>query len=216
MFAQKLAGVRKEMAKYGCELDVVDPPTPIRNQPFFILGPNGAAEWKNLQEKGIACCWWDYEAGEYHGFESALAHILKYIKKNGPYDGILGFSQGAAMSAIVASMVDFKVALLFLPFCFTVPSEDLVDLPTFDDDFEAYKQRVSLNPKYEKYFQFGHTKTRFVCVYSVEDGVIPPLRTQFFNTLLPRASIHMHEAGHRIPRDVTAIVADAVGKESRI
>lgn len=35
--------------------------------------------------------------GDYIGLEDSVAYLVRYINNNGPFDGVLGFSQGASM-----------------------------------------------------------------------------------------------------------------------
>lgn len=53
------------------------------------------------------------------GFDESLAYLKEFVSQNGPFDGILGFSQGAAMSACVAAqhmslkgVIDFRFVIL--------------------------------------------------------------------------------------------------------
>ncbi|XP_027362835.1 esterase C25G4.2-like [Abrus precatorius] len=48
---------------------------------------------------------------EYTNFEECLAYIEDYIVKNGPFDGFLGFSQGAILAAALPGMQAEGVAL---------------------------------------------------------------------------------------------------------
>lgn len=53
------------------------------------------------------------------GFDKSLAYLKEVVSKDGPFDGILGFSQGAAMAASVAAQqmslkgeIDFRFVIL--------------------------------------------------------------------------------------------------------
>ncbi|XP_057448542.1 uncharacterized protein LOC130740064 [Lotus japonicus] len=48
---------------------------------------------------------------EYSNFEECLAYIEDYMVKNGPFDGFLGFSQGAILAASLPGMQEQGVAL---------------------------------------------------------------------------------------------------------
>ncbi|XVE83086.1 hypothetical protein DITRI_Ditri16bG0058900 [Diplodiscus trichospermus] len=52
---------------------------------------------------------------EYTNFEECLAYIEDYMIKNGPFDGFLGFSQGAVLSAAFPGMQRDGVALTKVP-----------------------------------------------------------------------------------------------------
>ncbi|KAI6692138.1 hypothetical protein NL676_019848 [Syzygium grande] len=47
---------------------------------------------------------------EYENFEECIAFIEDFMVKNGPFDGLLGFSQGAALSAALPGMQEEKFA----------------------------------------------------------------------------------------------------------
>ena len=56
------------------------------------------------------------------GFEESLELILKTIEDQGPFDGLMGFSQGACLAAILClrlqqeKQAHFKFCMLFAPF----------------------------------------------------------------------------------------------------
>ncbi|KAK6237935.1 hypothetical protein QUC31_003404 [Theobroma cacao] len=52
---------------------------------------------------------------EYTNFEECLAFIEDYMIKNGPFDGLMGFSQGAVLSAALPGMQRDGVALTKVP-----------------------------------------------------------------------------------------------------
>ncbi|KAE8339423.1 hypothetical protein BDV24DRAFT_135944 [Aspergillus arachidicola] len=43
---------------------------------------------------------------EYLGLEDGLAAVAKVMSEEGPFDGVIGFSQGAAMAAMVVSLLE--------------------------------------------------------------------------------------------------------------
>lgn len=46
----------------------------------------------NSSEKTLG--WFTFENNELKGWKESVKYVLEYVKKNGPYQGILGFSQG--------------------------------------------------------------------------------------------------------------------------
>lgn len=54
--------------------------------------------------------WWrrsnTADPPEYVGFEDGLGVIADLLKTEGPFDGVMGFSQGAAMATIVTSLLE--------------------------------------------------------------------------------------------------------------
>ncbi|GME49769.1 hypothetical protein L6R40_004260 [Neofusicoccum parvum] len=61
-------------------------------------------------------CWYDTPTTS--NIEKAQALVLRYIKKAGPFDGVMGFSQGAALAASV--MLRYELAGEVPPFKFAI------------------------------------------------------------------------------------------------
>ncbi|KAL1196400.1 Rhodanese-like domain-containing protein 6 [Cardamine amara subsp. amara] len=61
--------------------------------------------------------WYQVSKGfkEYMNFEECLAYIEDYMIKNGPFDGLLGFSQGAFLTAAIPGMQEKGTALAKVP-----------------------------------------------------------------------------------------------------
>ncbi|KAL3638676.1 hypothetical protein CASFOL_016583 [Castilleja foliolosa] len=55
------------------------------------------------------------EFTEYQNFDECLAYIENYMIKNGPFDGLLGFSQGAILSAALPGLQANGLALTRVP-----------------------------------------------------------------------------------------------------
>ena len=47
--------------------------------------------------------WWSFENGTYTGILESLKYIEQYSKEHGPFEGVLGFSQGACLAAILCA-----------------------------------------------------------------------------------------------------------------
>ena len=216
VFAEKSSGIRKLLTKkLGYELDYIDPPVVISSKeqlPFKLSAdPQEEAErWDDVVAKNLNRCWWLHTArDEYESFDDSVAHVINHIQQNGPYDGIIGFSQGAAMSAIIANSIEklvpghgpFAITVAFSPFAFTVPKnagDEMSKLNSEIKDLEEYKSRVELNPRFSKYF-VPEASTKTVAVYGTEDAVVPPVRTEYLCSLYPQIEIVKHDGGHYMP-----------------
>jgi predicted esterase len=121
LFQAKTGALRKTLQKaFPQGIDLVYPTAPIRLTPAdesFLAG-NGTSrdsEGKDTEgekEEIDAWAWWRRKGqGEpytYEGIEQGLAHIASVLKEEGPFDGVVGFSQGAACAAMVASLLEPK------------------------------------------------------------------------------------------------------------
>ncbi|KAL4936565.1 serine hydrolase FSH [Aspergillus oleicola] len=75
-------------------------------------------------------CW--YERGSPEEVRSAHRYLVSVIEEDGPYDGVVGFSEGAALAASVllssessSSQPHFKIAILFNSVVPFVPCEQM-------------------------------------------------------------------------------------------
>ncbi|RTG86389.1 uncharacterized protein DC041_0005487 [Schistosoma bovis] len=86
VFREKTGGLRKSLKKF-CEFK-------------FISAPNVIECSSNAQESST------YDAG----FRESILAVKKYIKEEGPFDGMLGFSQGAAFLLLLQIMMEHKLS----------------------------------------------------------------------------------------------------------
>ena len=51
-------------------------------------------------------CWWNSgeDHSSYDGWEDSLAHLEAVFKEQGPFDGVIGFSQGGAVAGLLAAL----------------------------------------------------------------------------------------------------------------
>jgi predicted esterase len=118
LFQAKTGALRKTLQKSfpaGCEL--VYPTAPIRLTPAdesFLAG-NGTGkdgEGKDEAEKEEidAWAWWkrkgEGEPYTYEGLDVGLGSIAEVLKTAGPFDGVIGFSQGGACAGMLASLLE--------------------------------------------------------------------------------------------------------------
>ncbi|KAK5164347.1 uncharacterized protein LTR77_010043 [Saxophila tyrrhenica] len=88
----------------GVELSY--PTAPIRLDVTDIPGYDVDGDKESPEAYG----WWrrkgDAEPFVYAGMEQGLAKIAEVLKNEGPFDGVLGFSQGGAAAGMVASLLE--------------------------------------------------------------------------------------------------------------
>lgn len=217
VFAEKSSGLRNSLGKkYNYELKYLDPPViiPNRNRIQFQLAETeeeAITKWEAIKELNCNRCWWLPEGSNpYGGFELSLETVIQHIKANGPYDGIVGFLQGAAMAAIVSNSITlllpehdpFRVAVLFSPFVFVTPVHSADSVPELNSeitDLATYREKVSVFCGFEKYFSPRESPTRFISIFGTEDSVVPQIRTEYFNSLYPEIEVMKHNGGHYVP-----------------
>jgi predicted esterase len=119
LFHAKTRALEKNLIKAfpaGCKL--VYPTAPIHLSPAdvpFTLAPsntNGESNGTDGKEEEEIDAWaWWRRKGEgvpysYEGIEIGLGHLAKVLKEEGPFDGVIGFSQGGACAAMLASLLE--------------------------------------------------------------------------------------------------------------
>lgn len=121
LFQAKTGALRKTLQKaFPSGIELVYPTAPIRLTPAdesFLAGSTGkdggdsnASREEDGDQAIDAWAWWRRKGtGEpytYEGIEQGLAHIASVLKDQGPFDGVIGFSQGGAAAAMLASLLE--------------------------------------------------------------------------------------------------------------
>lgn len=97
------------------------------------------------------------------GFSDSVHFLVEYIQENGPFDGVLGFSQGAALAVLlllVLSQDDWRNR-------FNIPSH----VPQFRLAVILSGFRF-LTPNFAEYYTRGKLDVPTMHVYSVQDAII--------------------------------------------
>ena len=131
------------------------------------------------------------------GVDASLALLVETLEKEGPFDGILGFSQGAAMGALLLAHVQQTLALqqdgsvsgLALP-RFAILVAGFVPM---DDRLQSLMASSSLAGS-----------VAVMCVSGTEDALVPPARVAtladcFGGPSSSRVQVFSHPGGHGIP-----------------
>jgi pimeloyl-ACP methyl ester carboxylesterase len=87
------------------------PTAPIKLSYADIPGVNvDGADSSNADDQPEAYGWWrrkgDGEPFTYEGIEQGLATVAETMAREGPFDGVIGFSQGGAAAGMVASLLE--------------------------------------------------------------------------------------------------------------
>ncbi|XP_014557565.1 hypothetical protein COCVIDRAFT_97058 [Bipolaris victoriae FI3] len=118
LFQAKTGALRKTLNKaFPKGIELVYPTGPIRLTPTDFSLITGAVTERtsapDADEELDAWAWWrkrNTNDGTYlfDGLDEGFAHIASILKEQGPFDGVIGFSQGAAATAMVASLLEPK------------------------------------------------------------------------------------------------------------
>lgn len=153
------------LKQYPGGLEFFYPTGPIKLEATSIPGFDA----ENDQENPEAYGWWrrkgEGEPFYYEGIEMGLGRIAELLKSDGPFQGVIGFSQGGAAAGMVASLLEpgrreaFEAAQskggMRYPDAFTQDSgfiEDAVHPPLkFAVTYSGFG--AATNPLYQAFYQ---------------------------------------------------------------
>lgn len=92
------------------DVSVSYPTGPLHLKPSDIPGHEPSTSSPTAEEDIEAFGWWrrsnTADPPLYQGLEDGLDAVAKVLSSEGPFDGAIGFSQGAALAAMVAALLD--------------------------------------------------------------------------------------------------------------
>lgn len=106
---------------HGQSAEFFKPKTRFIREIFHSLSPKVEFEfeflsgfWPAYPDSDKSCDQWvwgygDPEHDEIRGLKRSIEYILDRIEENGPFTGIVGFSSGAAIGAIITSLLEKKI-----------------------------------------------------------------------------------------------------------
>jgi len=110
MFIKQVAALKKDLAKRGYEL--ICPTGPIKTLPVDASSPTDRAKLEEADPADYPYwAWWiaDDEKEEMRGIDQSVEFLNKILETEGPFIGILGLSQGAAMAAYLSSVLERRL-----------------------------------------------------------------------------------------------------------
>ncbi|CAK4067272.1 unnamed protein product [Aphanomyces euteiches] len=176
----QVAGFRQAFGQSGAEFVSL-------NAPFPATGPAQEAIRKFFGESGPYYQWWDAvkvpdfvpEKTTYVGLERTLEFVQRQIHELGPFDVVLGFSQGAALTTLLtahyhahAKEIPYKAAVLV---CGLIPRDGLPNDLVLPFDIPS----IHILGQQDEMLSLGHD---LVETYSATSR-----------------KLYIHDEGHRFP-----------------
>lgn len=128
MFARKSSALRKALGKLGYETVYLTAPVEVNGDdlPFETSASTFSSDASSSSDFRS---WWPYNISQadHYTIDRALETIKTSIINDGPYDGVIGFSQGAGLAGILCNCIQniapasanqgpFKFAILYSGF----------------------------------------------------------------------------------------------------
>ncbi|KAI4720272.1 FSH1-domain-containing protein [Aureobasidium sp. EXF-10727] len=111
LFQAKTQRIKKLLEKSLASLPINSSDTTING--IDLIYPTGpfnvtSADMNGAEVRDDANGWWKLRnRGEpQDGIDEGLSTVAKTLKEHGPFDGVMGFSQGAALTAMVVSLLE--------------------------------------------------------------------------------------------------------------
>ncbi len=180
-FRQRTGAFRKALKSEVGEFTFVDGTHP--STAAFVAGESADGD------RGEKLGWWNVAepdsrpaiSSAYVGVEESLEHLESVCKTQGPFDGVLGFSQGATLAALLClrRLHPFRFAILIAGF---VPRDPLWAA--------AFEPNACALPSFH--------------IYGTSDESVPPdralaLASCFGEAGVRTARLHEHTGGHVVP-----------------
>ena len=161
----------------------------------FVSAPHVIPETENLRRSQEQCerGWWfsrpddSYnaldETDTSNGYDESISFILQALEQHGPFDGMLGFSQGASLLSLLVHLQQTKPKLFeHKSFKFAIFVSGFKSLITSHQDY--YSMPLEL-PSFH--------------IMGSGDHVIPPVASEVLAQQFPSAVVYRHSGGHYIP-----------------
>ncbi|KAL8998826.1 MAG: hypothetical protein Q9169_002164 [Polycauliona sp. 2 TL-2023] len=195
------------------------PTAPIHLDPSDIPGYSGPPGNENGEDTEPAYGWWrrkdmphPSQKGEtaivYTGLQDGLNRIAETIAEEGPFDGVIGFSQGACAAAMIASLLEPGRRDAFASTT-SSQTKDSMETESFPPSFTSLHQppfRFAL--VYSGFIAPGirhinfyrpSIKTPTLHFLGALDGVVEEGRSQGLIEVCEGAKVVTHPGGHFLP-----------------
>ncbi|GFY59631.1 esterase OVCA2 [Trichonephila inaurata madagascariensis] len=182
-FKDKIGGFKKSI-KGTTELVFLNAPHEISPESCISNTENGVSILKGGRS------WWfcdesnDFnsrtECEKANGFESSVNAINEAFKTQGPFDGILGFSQGGAMAALICALKEHQAFM-------------------HDFHFVVLIAGFQSRSKCHQYLYTKPMNIQSLHIIGENDSCISKDRSEVLIPLFKSSSVVYHDGGHFIP-----------------
>ncbi|KAI9318658.1 serine hydrolase FSH [Dichotomocladium elegans] len=225
LFRKKTAALFRDMED-TIERVYVRGPHVVLDPEYASMVERATKAGNDVSEELRPYAWWfanrqgpGTDDGYYYGFKDTMAYIKKILLEEGPFDGVLGFSQGACLAGILAHALEFRSLpddnVQLLPRDFPHPPLQFVILA---GGFKPLQQAT----KGILYSSKRKVETRSLHMIGEVDTVVAPERMDALTAAFKNPVIFRHAGGHFVPstaaarKSLASFLADGCDRESRI
>lgn len=175
--------------------------------------------------------WYDFnqfyagKSSSYYGIDESLRYIDHLFATKGPFDGVLGFSQGAAMTVLL-SAIQSQLSKSTYGGSQLPDESHRARTENHREEIDSNENLTPTTPSTISSHNYPHTRFRFACVFSgfamrdpilnaamtentisipsfhcfgLEDAIITPERSQNMAACFDSPVIVTHTKGHLVP-----------------
>jgi len=211
MFYKRMSAIRKAAAK-SCEFVFLDGPViiqPIDSPLDFDSLERPEAVETVVDPELIPRAWWraSDDRTVYYGLDETLVYVRDFLVKEmankGPFDVVLGFSQGAAMAALLTALLERPTAYTTVSFIDTetqIPIHPPFKRAIFGSGFRPIDLRLARVLGEEGQRLLG-TQTKTLHVIGRADPVVSAKRMKSLTDCCYEDNLRIeeHDGGHFIP-----------------
>ncbi|XP_069578630.1 esterase OVCA2 isoform X1 [Brachyistius frenatus] len=190
-FREKTGALRKLLKKHA-EFVYVDAPLGVEQaskkevpdkENDSVAGPGGDEDprgwwFSDIQARSFSA---QQQCEESLGLDESVTAVREAVKTHGPFDGILGFSQGAAFVAMLCSLQEHKLE------------------PEFSFRFAILVAGFRSACKEHEKFYISPVQMPTLHVFGLEDRVIPDNMSRELLPSFQDPQVLIHPGGHFIP-----------------
>lgn len=197
------------------------PTGPIRLDPADIPGYTPPSEDQGQDESKLEAYAWYRRAVpkhpddpvEYIGLDAGLEAVATILRDEGPFDGVIGFSQGASMAAMVASLLEPGRRDVFssftakeplqIPFPASFEPENIKNHPPLKFAL-CYSGFRAPGPRYRAFYENPKIQTPILHVLGSMDAVVEEARSRALIEACAGdpekdGNVVFHPGGHFLP-----------------
>lgn len=93
---------------------------------YYPSAPWTANPDHSREESNNQCAWGygDHKDGVIRGLDSTVEYLAWFMEQHGPFTGIIGFSTGAALTAVLTSLLEKDKPLCGFPSMVSIPPKE--------------------------------------------------------------------------------------------
>ncbi|KAI9266647.1 serine hydrolase FSH [Phascolomyces articulosus] len=202
LFEKKTAGFFQDI-KEQVELVYIRGPLKVLDPELVSLVERATQVGESVSEEARPWAWWfianrkpmDSE-GYFYGFKESVEYIQQVLLEQGPFDGIMGFSQGACFTGYLAHMLEKRNGLIPpefphppLKFAIIAGGFILTSQPATQSTYFLPNQKL---------------ETPSMHVIGEVDTIIPPERSDLLTSRFKNPTVFYHPGAHFVPKTQAA------------